>query len=444
MNSASKLAWKSRRNLMANSVPQTSFLELIESFSQTVKTMQPRQGSRDFSRKGPLSPTLLLTLILYMIADGTRRGYDLLLEAFWDEARSLGLPLPQEEAVSASSFCSARQKLRDNLFPALLHHVEVLMRKDFDHETRWHGRRVFAVDGCKTNVQRHWDLAQAFGVPKGAHCPQVLVSTLFDVGAKIPVDLRIDPFGTSERAHMLDMLPHLQKGDILVLDRGYPSHEVLQALTKAGIDFLIRVPSSNTFEAINLMKNIGGEDYRLWIEPPANCPPDWKPLRLRVIKLMNKKGETTFFITNLFRNQFSREDIRELYHMRWEEEEFYKMVKSSYIGQDQFRSKSPAGVRQEIHAQMLFLAMSRYLLVKAAAAAECEPDQLQQKGAVLTLADYVTRLFLQKDSDAILDTIERVLKRIARHPYHKRDGRSFPRRSFKPSSKWGAQGRRGG
>jgi len=391
-----------------------------------------------------LSPEFLLTLILYMIADGTRRGYDLLLEAFWDEARTLGLPLPQEEAVSASSFCSARQKIRSELFPALLLHVERLMREDFDDEIRWHNRRVFAVDGSKVNLQRHWDLAQAFGVPKGAHCPQVLVSVLFDVCAKIPVDLRIDSFGTSERVHLLDMLPHLEEGDILVLDRGYPSHEVFQALTRAKIDFLIRVPSSNTFEAIDLMKEIGGEDYRLWIEPPANCPPDWKRLRLRVIKLMTKKGEATFFITNLFRNQFSRDDIRDLYHMRWEEEEFYKLMKSAYIGQDQFRSKSPAGVRQEIHAQMLFLSMSRYLLLKAAAAAECEPDQLQQKGAVLTLADYVTRLFLQKKPDVILDSIERMLDRVARHSYRKRDGRSFPSRSFKPSSKWGSQGHRGG
>jgi len=258
------------------------------------------------------------------------------------------------------------------------------------------------------------------------------------------VDLRIDPFGTSERQHMLDMLPHLEEGDILVLDRGYPSHEVLQALTKAKIDFLIRVPSSNTFEVIDLLRDIDGEDYRLWIEPPAHCPPDWKRRRLRVVKLTNKKGEESFFITSLFRNQFSRGDIRELYHMRWEEEEFYKLTKSAYIGQGQFRSKSPSGVRQEIHAQMLFLAMSRYLLMKAAEDRECEPDEIQQKGAVLSVAAYVTRLFPEKDPDAILDSIRAMLRRMGKHNYRKRDGRSFPRRSFKPSSKWGSQGHRGG
>ena len=371
----------------------------------------------------------MLTLILYMIADGNRRGYSLLLEDFWDKARDQGLPLPTEEAISAASFCVARHKIKSNLFLELLSHVESLFRSEFDKKTRWHGRRVLATDGSKYNLQRHQDLHQAFGTPRGAHCPQVLVSVLYDVCAKIPVDLRIDPFGTSERLHMLDMLSHLEEGDILVLDRGYPSHEVLQALDRAKIDYLIRVPSSNTFEVIDLMNEIDGEDYRLPIDLPARCPSEWKRLRPRVVKLTNNNGEESFFLTSLLRNKFSVEDLRELYHMRWEEEEFFKMAKSAYIGQEQFRSKSPSGVIQEIHAQMLFLAISRYLLMQAAEANDCEPEQIQQKGAVLSVAAYVTKIFLEKDPDTMLMSFRALQRRIGKHRYRKRPGRSFPRRS---------------
>lgn len=378
-----------------------------------------------------------------MIADGNRRGYGLLLENFWDEARSLGLPLPQDNAVSAASFCEARHKIKTDLFRKLLQHVWKLLAREFDDSIRWHGRRVFAVDGTKINLQRHEDLAREFAVPEGAHCPQALVSTLFDVCAKVPIDLRVDSFATDERAHMLDMLHHLNEGDVLVLDRGYPSHEVLQTLCKAGIDFLIRVPCSNTFEAIDLFRNMDGVDYRLFIEPPAASPSDWKPLRLRVVKLTNDEGEDSYFITSLFRNEFSREDLRELYHMRWEEEEFYKLTKSNYIGQGQFRSRTPSGVIQEIHAQLLFLAMSRYLLMQAAATHGCDPSEVDQKGAVLSVAAYVTRIFLEEDADNLLDSLHMLLKRIARHRYRKREGRSFPRRSFKPYPKWCAQGRHG-
>jgi hypothetical protein len=70
-------------------------------------------------------------------------------------------------------------------------------------------------------------------------------------------------------------------------------------------------------------------------------------------------GVESFFITTLRRSDFSRRQLRELYHMRWEAEEFFKLLKSPYIGQGQFRSKSPVGIKQEIHALVLYLAVAR-------------------------------------------------------------------------------------
>ena len=40
----------------------------------------------------------MLTLILYMIADAGRRGYMPLLDAFWDECRTLRIDLGSEAA----------------------------------------------------------------------------------------------------------------------------------------------------------------------------------------------------------------------------------------------------------------------------------------------------------------------------------------------------------
>ncbi len=95
------------------------------------------------------------------------------------------------------------------------------------------------------------------------------------------------------------------------------------------------------------------------------------------------------------------------------------------------------------YAQMLFLAMSRYLLMKAAAAAECEPDEIQQKGAVLSVAAYVTRLLLEKDPDVILDSLQAMLRRIGRRHYRKRDGRSFPQTFLQTELEMGLSGTQG-
>lgn len=383
---------------------------------------------------------------MFMVADGNKRGYGHLLDAFWDEARSYGLPLPTEFPVSAPSFCTARHKITSDLLRHLIHEISSTFFDESaeEPERRWHGRRVFAVDGTKINLQRSEELDAAFGTPDGCYCPQVLVSVLLDVCAKAPVDLQVSGFASCERKHLLEMLPSLDRGDVLVLDRGYPSHEIFQTLVQSEIDFLVRLPSSHTFAAIDELRESDGDDYLFYVDPPDGSPPEWKRLVLRAVCLRAHNGTESFFFTTLLRSDFSRKQLRELYHMRWEAEEFYKLFKGPYIGQGQFRSKSVAGVEQEIHALVLFLAIARVLMATAAKASGAEYDSLSQKAAVLGLAAYVTRLFLADDEGFAVCELRRLLQRIVRSRDERRPNRSFPRRSLKPRLPWGASGRLGG
>ena len=59
---------------------------------------------------------------------------------------------------------------------------------------------------------------------------------------KVPCAATIAPGASCERQEMLKLIAHLDRGDVMVLDRGYPSFEKLQALTAAGIEFVIRCP----------------------------------------------------------------------------------------------------------------------------------------------------------------------------------------------------------
>ncbi len=378
-----------------------------------------------------------------MVADGNRRGYQLLLDGFWDEARSYGLELPTEKSVSAASFCTARHKITPDLLRHMLHEIASTSLETNVKSQRWYGKRVFAIDGAKINLQRSPDLETAFGVPENCYCPQVLVSVLLDVCAKAPVDVEVSPFASSEREHLFSMLPSLQRGDVLVLDRGYPSHEVLQALVQAGIDFLIRVPSTHTFAVIDQLRESDGDDYLFDVDPPEGAPTQWTRIALRVVRLRTPDGTESFFLTTLPRSEFDRRELAELYHMRWEVEEFFKLSKGPYIGQGQVRSKSPSGVIQEIHALVLFLAISRLCMGTAAAASALDYSSVSQKAAVLGLAAYLTRILLAKNEERAIRELHALLLRIARTREKRRPGRSFPRVSFRPSPRWGPAGRRG-
>jgi hypothetical protein len=431
-------------NFRASPTNLSEIYELVSSVFSSVHEEKFQRDRRDFSREGPLNPELLTTLVLYMVADANRRGYTLLLDAFWDEARAHGLPLPTEDPVSAPSFCTARHKITSELLRHMLHMIAASpFWGERDVPRRWNGRRVFAIDGTKINLQRHPDLHERFGTPEGAYCPQVLLSVLLDVCAKLPMDLEISPFTGNERDQLSSMLDSLEQGDLLVLDRGYPSHEILQTLSLSKIDFLIRVPASNTFGIVDEFLESGSEDHLFRLNPPPGSPDHWHPLEVRLVRLKAPDGTESYFLTSLRRTEFGLSMLGELYHMRWEVEEFFKVLKGPYIGQGQFRSKSPAGVMQEIHALVLLLAITRLCMCAAADVTEQDCDSFSQKAAILGVAAHVTRLLLAPDEDFALRELGALLKRITRVRYRKRPGRSFPRRSFRPTPRWTASGRRG-
>jgi hypothetical protein len=390
-----------------------------------------------------LTPELMTVLMLYMIADGNRRGYRHLLRGFWDEASAHGLLLPCENPISAPSFCAARQKLAPDLMRDLLYEIAwTNPSSELADSRRWRGRRVFAVDGTKVNLQRSPELQYAFGGPTGAYCPQVLLSVMVDVCARIPMDLEVSPYATSERDHLDPMLGNLESGDILVVDRGYYSHHLLQYATWRSIDYLLRIPMSSFAEVDDF--SISGEAEReVVIEVPEDGGPGWLPVQARLVRVEGPDGEDAFYVTSLSRDEFSRADIAELYHLRWEAEEFFKLLKSSYAGQGQFRSRSASGVLQEIYATVLYLAIARLFVHAASPHVVGAKKYPSQKGAVLILASFFTRIFLQRNRSRAREALAQALERITSTCDTRRPGRSWPRRSYRPKLRWCAKGRHG-
>ncbi len=399
---------------------------------------------RDFTRAGAFTPELLTTLLLYMVADGNRRGYGHLLEGFWDEARSQGLELPTEQALSGPSFCRAREKITPALLKQILQTLASSeLASDSLPEHRWNGRKIFAIDGSKVTLPPSEDLMNAFGTSADGHYPMALMSVLYDLGPGLPLDVEVSPYASSERDHLFEMLPSLEAGDVLIMDRGYPSHEVFRALADEGIDFLARVQTSNTFGVIEEMRDRGAVDESFVLEVPRLAPEGWKELQLRFVRVPGPEGDDAFFFTSLPADEYPLEMIAELYRRRWGIEEYYKLHKSDSRGRGMLRSKSVGGIVQEIYAVTLFLAISRLLMSATAKADERDLDTVSQKAAVLAAADYLARVLLEPDRDRRLEELIHLLRRISRVREKPRPGRSYPRRSLRPISKWVASGRRG-
>jgi hypothetical protein len=413
--------------------------ETLSGLIQQIPDSRFRARRRAFTRGGAVTPEFLVAFLLFTVADGGRRGVSHLLEDFWEQSASWRAPLPTPQPLSTPSICNARGGLSHEVFRDLLWALDAQLHTQ-GRGKRWRGRRVFAVDGRKVNLNRSEQLQRAFGAPEGAHCPQALFSLLIDVCERRPVDFEIDGHLANEREHLGRMLDSLQSGDVLILDRGYPSHEVLRDLVQRGVDFVIRLPASNGFAALDRFRDSGARDAQVCIASPR---PEHAELELRMVR-REGQGGASYYLTSLARGDFDRSAICELYRMRWEIEECFKLGACGLLDQGLFRSKSENGVRQELGALTLLIALSRVLAVEADAVTADPTRRTSQKAAVLAVTKLVIVAALGGSAPGLARAVAGAFARLQRAQERVRNPRSFPRRSLRPTPKWGPNGRRGG
>jgi len=383
-------------------------------------------------------------LLLHMVADAGRRGYQLLLEGFWQDLERDGRELPSERPPSAAALCQARAKLDPHGLRVLLHRAAAHFEEQHGVGHRWKGRRLVAVDGSRTPTQRSAALLSYFGKSTGSHVPIASVSTLFDVLSKVPLDVAVRAYGTDERRDLLDEhAAHLRQGDVLILDRGYPSFEVLRTLLAGPADFVVRVPAKSTFRALVDFLADGRREGWITLHMPrrertASCP----TIRVRAVRIERDAGEPLVLLTSLDAGVAGVQELDELYHLRWNIEEYYKLVKGDYLGQGQLRARTPAGVIQEIMATALLVSLTRHLMASAAAHHDVPYDRLSQKRCMLLVAEHLPRVLGAHTVAQALEIIDQVTQWMVVRLEDPRPGRSYPRQSFKPRSKWASRGRR--
>jgi hypothetical protein len=300
-----------------------------------------------------------------------------------------------------------------------------------------------AVDATQHPVQRTPELWKEFESPSGGHTPQIMVSVLFDVVAKVPVDAVIAPCTSDERVLLAPLLSSTCEGDILLLDRGYPSYAVIDLLFERKLDFVMRVRTTEGFAAVEQFLRSGKAEADIVLTPESRKRTlPFAERTVRGVRRVGPDGEPQVFLTTLSRRQFSHAAICDFYRRRWQIELFYRLEKSDYIGPHQFHAKSPDGVRQEVYAFLLFTAISRTLMAAAARACDKPYERISQKRSLLATARALTVLLLDSEPADARRHLAALLDHIAARLDPNPRQRACPRVSFKPRSRWGPGGHR--
>lgn len=270
--------------------------------------------------------------------------------------------------VTKGAFTQARSKLNPWAF-IRLNDVAVNTFYEQAEIYGWYGMRTLAIDGSRLLLPNHPSIVEEFGQvnvgPKGV-TPRSLATTsvLYDVLNLVTVDSKLAPFKTSERELLIGHLDKVDKGDLLLLDRGYPCFWLLFLLQAKGIEFCVRLKEdwwlsvkdfrdSEEKERI-VSYTLPAKDRDKLCDYPAMFD---KTIKCRLVKVVLENGSYEILCTSLLDTEkYEHEEFEGLYHLRWNEEEAYKLLKSR-VEVENFTGKTAKAIRQDFHAKIFLMTL---------------------------------------------------------------------------------------
>ena len=420
--------------------PDERFIALWQEIMAAVVQVAHEHDAAWMQRQRVLSTLLVVLFVFRLVFAPNRQGYALTLRDLWAQCRALDIPLPKPEPVSQSSMHAARCKVHDAVFFRI--HREILRRAPPDEpRTLWYGHRTFAVDGSKLNLPQPL-LENGYRRPSdGAHYPQGLLSCLFRLRSRLPVDFELASHG-DERRLALAHLPALAPSDVVVYDRGYYCFRLLHTHLDRGLHAVFRL-KSNANSVCEQFRRSGRRDGIVTIAPSDTAREQqpaagWRPCRVRLVRYT--AGDTDYLLatTLLDSRRYPVRALADLYHARWGVEELYKISKQ-YLQVERFHGQSERLVRQELSAHFSLIAMTRLFTNQSEAGFRSEagkqPQQANFRNGLRTVGRHLEGLLLTY-ATTLSETVSTILASIAGCRQRKRPNRSYPRVSHKPVNKW--------
>ncbi len=147
--------------------------------------------------------------------------------------------------VTKGAFSKARQLLDPYAF-IRLNQIAVDTFYETASYDKWLGHRLLSCDGSRLVLPNHPTVVEEFGQhkfgPKADSLRSLaLCSTLYDALNYVTIDAQIDKYASSERDLLVKHLDKVKKGDLLLLDRGYPCIWLLYLLQAKGVEFCVRM-----------------------------------------------------------------------------------------------------------------------------------------------------------------------------------------------------------
>ena len=305
---------------------------------------------------------------------------------------------------NTGAFCRARAKLPEAAFRRLVYQVADGCEDAQPDEWRWKSRRTYLVDGCTVSMPDTPENQAVYPQPNtqqpGLGFPLARLVVMLSLATAMVSGLAIGPYSgkeTGESALFRQLFDRLRKGDVVVADCYFCSYFMICLLREQGVDLVARLHHKRTAD-FRRGQWLGPGDHV--VEWPRPARPAWMdeetyarmPASLRIREVEVAVAQPGFRVevfvvatTLLDADEYTRDDLANLYRQRWSAELDIRAIKCS-LGMDVLRCKSPEMVRKEIWASLLAYNLIRQTMLQAAYASgrtpRCmEPEPVAADGA---------------------------------------------------------------
>lgn len=224
-------------------------------------------------------------------------------------------------------------------------------------EHRWGELTLFALDGTCLRVadtpQNEAEFGRSRSGRSAAGYPQLRAVVLMAARSHLLYAANLGAYHTSETALARTLWQLLPDRSLVLIDRGFVDYVLFLQLMTSGTErhFMTRAKSNMSYEHVRSL-GPGDELVRVSIHPDQRREDPSLPdcIVLRVVHYQRAGFKPQRLVSSLLDpEKYPADQIRELYHERWEVESGYDEIKTHTLEREEaLRSRKPERVRQEL------------------------------------------------------------------------------------------------
>lgn len=304
-----------------------------------------------------------------------------LVERFESVHKIIAFLYPQQQQLAQSY--QAFIKLLRRWTPQLASMIQAALRQRMQQclTDCWEisGWVMFGVDGSRIELPRTRSHEETYSATRPSKCrrkkkrsqqhakkansPQMWITTMWHAGTGLPWDWRTGPADSSERAHLLEMLPALPSAALVAADAGFVGYEHARTVIDSGRELLVRVGAN-----VRLLRKLGcvrESEGTVYLWPDQQAKKRQPPLVLRLVVVQGGRHPVYLLTSVRSKSRMSDTQVAKLYRRRWGVEVFYRHLKQTF-GRRKLRSTCTNNVQVEIEWSLGGLwAMALYALAEA-------------------------------------------------------------------------------